>query len=1016
MRNFRSIYIALCIAGLLAPLGAGAQFYSSGDDPASAKWMESSSAHFRIIYPVGLDSLAKVYAAELERFREAEEWSSGYLPGEKYSRKMPVVLHPWNAVSNGSVTWAPMRMDLYTVPDHTGSDPLPWTTTLAVHESRHVSQMQLGNDGLFRPLNWLFGEVIPGGVAAVYPSTYFLEGDAVTAETALTGAGRGRRGDFLSYYMAAFDRGDYRNWYRWRWGSYRNYAPDHYALGYMTIAGARWMYDDSLFTADYFSKVRRNPLRVNNIQKAFKARSGKRFKAAYKDIMEAFHDVWSEAAEARAPFTEGERVTPAQSWHTEYINLAESDEGLLAMRSGKTGTARLVLIGDDGETSLKAFSESAGPVIAIGDKVYWGEIVPDIRYGLKQTSRIRYMSLKDRKIHDLTTGGRLYNPEPSEDGKTMVAIDYPFAGGSALVVLDPGTGKTLRRFDAPDSLQLTEAVFVPEGLAAVGISAAGSGLYLVHDDGTMSTLIAPVAATLTGLLNRDNGILFMSDRSGVTDIYRLSPQGKLFQETSTRYGVTDFEFMDDTLYFVKQEYEGHYIFKLPHDALLHREVLSLSPCSNPVAETIAAQERALAGEREWPSQARPVEMTAPKRFRKLLNIPHIHSWVPLSVHYDKIKDLSSEDVNEYASLGATVFFQNLLGTASGSLSYEYKIDQRLGKRHVGHLQFTYSGLFPVIEANMHFNERDMIQYRRDRSVFGGETREYIQGYYTGKPSFTGEISIYTPLNFTSGGWRKGLIPQLKYSFTNDFFNKTVTELEYREPVGLISRFEEIKEVIPGKNMMMHSLTASVRGYMMRNIAEAAVYPKWGIGIEGGYHTRVGMDDLFTSSVYGHVYGYLPGFFLNQGLKVSATYEHCNGAFILEHHLDLTPRGYSSSLLDSFIDSYAPGAFRLSLDYAMPFYIGDISAFSPLFYISHASLTPHFDWTGMSLGRGLSGNMNVCSAGADFKLHLANLLWIPYGTEVGVSYSRNFGPSVAGLNGLGADISDNYFGLIMNVDF
>ncbi|MBQ2526002.1 MAG: hypothetical protein II542_04085, partial [Bacteroidales bacterium] len=97
MRNFRSIFIAVCFAGLLAPLGAGAQFYSSGDDPASAKWMESSSAHFRIIYPVGLDSLAKVYAAELERFREAEEWSSGYLPGEKYSRKMPVVLHPWNA-------------------------------------------------------------------------------------------------------------------------------------------------------------------------------------------------------------------------------------------------------------------------------------------------------------------------------------------------------------------------------------------------------------------------------------------------------------------------------------------------------------------------------------------------------------------------------------------------------------------------------------------------------------------------------------------------------------------------------------------------------------------------------------------------------------------------------------------------------------------------------------------------------------------------------------------------------
>ena len=71
---------------------------------------------------------------------------------------------------------------------------------------------------------------------------------------------------------------------------------------------------------------------------------------------------------------------------------------------------------------------------------------------------------------------------------------------------------------------------------------------------------------------------------------------------------------------------------------------------------------------------------------------------------------------------------------------------------------------------------------------------------------------------------------------------------------------------------------------------------------------------------------------------------------------------------------------------------------------------------MTLGNGLEGYMNVCSAGADFTVNLANLAWIPYGTEIGVRYSRTFGPSVGTLNGMGAGIEANYLGLLMNIDF
>lgn len=1016
MINLRKLIIAASFAGILVSYEAAAQFHSSGDDPASAKWMESSSAHYRIIYPAGLDSLARVYAAELERFYSAESWSSGYTPSQQYRKKMPVVLHPWTGYSNGSVTWAPRRMDLFTTPDNSGMDPMPWATNLAVHESRHSSQMQVGKDGVFRPLNWLFGEVVPGVVSAVYPSTYFLEGDAVVAETALTEGGRGRQGDFFAYYMAAFDRGDWRDWAKWRWGSYRKYAPDHYALGYLTIAGARWQYDDPLFTADYFNTIKRRPLRLNNLPKAYKKRSGKKFKAAFRDVMEAFHGVWSENMEKRAPFIEGERVSALPSWYTAYTNLCVTDDGILAARSGKTYAEDLVFFGKDGETVIRPLSGGSGKMSMAGDVLYLSEMLPDIRYGLKQTSVIRYMSMKDGKFHDLTSGTRLYNAEVSPDGSVVVATDYPVSGGSALVILDASTGRDIRRIDAPDSLQFNEAVFDGDCLIVSGVSAAGCGLYLIDRDGEMMDLLPPVSASLTGLLSAEEGIYFMSDRPGVTEVYLLDRDGALFQKTSTRYGVADFDLGDGEMFYVLREYEGENLFKIGTEKLLHKEVSREYVYRDPVAETLAMQERELAGDAAWPEVAAPVEMTAPKRYSKLLGIPHVHSWVPLSISYDAINDLSADELYEKASIGATVMFQNLLGTASGIASYEYIRDNRRRSRHAGHLQFTYSGLFPVFELSLDFNDRDAIQYSVARTSFGKVTTEGLSGRYLDSPHVKGDLKVYVPLNFSSGGWSKGLIPQVKYSFSNDYLNKTRADVVIREPLGMIASGTGLGNVELGKNIPVHSVTASLRGYVMRNKAEAAVYPKLGVGLELGYKTMVGLDDMFSSSIFGHAYGYLPGLALNQGLKLSATYQYNNGAAFGGQHLNLIPRGYDSSALENFAGTYAPHQVFASADYAIPFSLGDISAFNPLFYITHFTFTPYFDWFNMTLGNGLEGYMNVCSAGADFTVNLANLAWIPYGTEIGVRYSRTFGPSVGTLNGMGAGIEANYLGLLMNIDF
>ena len=239
---------------------ASAQFVVTGDDPGKLKWNYIDTESYRIIYPVGTDSLARVYAKKLEIYKVPVSRTTDFITGEGDGKIMPVILHPYKD-ANGSVAWMPRRMDLYTVPSAYEPAPLPWSTMLSIHESRHVTQMQFGITGGHKALRYIFGEGWNGLAVALYPGTTNMEGDAVIAETALTPSGRGRTADFLNYYWVAFDQGDFRGWFKWRYMSQLRYSPTYYALGYMTIGGYRYLYDRPCFMGEGLRMVSDNPLK-----------------------------------------------------------------------------------------------------------------------------------------------------------------------------------------------------------------------------------------------------------------------------------------------------------------------------------------------------------------------------------------------------------------------------------------------------------------------------------------------------------------------------------------------------------------------------------------------------------------------------------------------------------------------------------------------------------------------------------------------------------------------------------
>ena len=134
MRN-----LLLSLMALLAfSVSARGQFYTAGTDPGYLRWYSVESPYYKIIYPEGADSLARTYARLLEQFRVPVSRSIDHLPKSgKWGKRMPVVLHTHNLYSNGSVGYAPVRMDFFTMPEASGSEPVPWPVQLAAHEPRH---------------------------------------------------------------------------------------------------------------------------------------------------------------------------------------------------------------------------------------------------------------------------------------------------------------------------------------------------------------------------------------------------------------------------------------------------------------------------------------------------------------------------------------------------------------------------------------------------------------------------------------------------------------------------------------------------------------------------------------------------------------------------------------------------------------------------------------------------------------------------------------------------------------
>lgn len=959
---------------------AGAQIITMGADPTAIKWRSLESEHFRVVYPEAADSLAREYARSLESFSAVQKFSLGFFPNELYKRKMPVILHAYSAVANGMVTWAPRRMELFTNPEFYDPESTPWITQLAVHEGRHVAQMQFPRaNKVFRPLEYFIGELSTGAASAIYPGPALLEGDAVVAETALTNSGRGRTADFLEYWHVALADSLYRSFWQWRWGSQKRYTPDYYRAGYVLTAGMRTAFKDTLFTRRYYQNINERGLPFNVLEKTITQGSGKKknLYSGFRAIQDAFREEWAAADSARGPFREGRDLVRESRLYDSYTSLTFTPDGLYALHAGLDLPRELVKIDTSGRVErLGAFASETSRLAWDNSnrRLIWSEYKPSALLDLKSWSRLRYIEDGNR-IQSFETEGRLYNPAPSPDKPVIAAVRNYEDGHNSVQLMASNHCTPFEEYKAPAELQPVEPVWVGDTLCVSAISEEGFGIYLLPG---WEPLFTPAHSKINHLFERDSLIWFTSDMSGVNELYSLDPfSGEMLQRTCLRFGGREFAFSPEgDLYYSAPTAKGRVVRVLAADSLLCKPV-SFRAMQVASADEMSAQE---------PSSAMPYTgpISEGEPYPKALQPVHLHSWAPLYVEYEPVKRLSFEDTESLWQPGAMLMFQNELGTAYGTIGVSLTAPKdTIGTGYVLpedemflptefrpalHAQYTWLALGPIVSLRADYNERNVhrTSYTRvstEKGMSFPESQSIVD-----KPLLNLTADVALPFDLSAGGWQSGIIPRYQVSWSNDQI-ASLDIAQYTNTVNI--------KIVPHDWCLLSKF--SLRAYSMRPIMPSGIFPRLGVGGEIGFTRTHSLGSNRPGYYYAKLYGYLPGLISTHGLKLAAE--------------GRSNYGWEGSWIKQ--QEYA-----LRADYVFPFLPLDWDGLCPYMYVRNLEGALH---AGVTLGaweellRTKKDSYSEPYAGATLRVRFSNLLWIPYDTYIGVRYLYNFAdPSKSGF--------------------
>ncbi len=827
------------------------QYYNTGQDPASIRWQSLKHDSVRMIFPDYYQFQARKTLYYMNAFRSDIRY--GFLKGPM---QVPVVFKTQNALSNGLAMWAPRRIEMIGMPDP-GSYSEPWLKQLAVHEYRHMVQFSNMNRSTVKVLGWFFGQQASLVASGLLPF-WFLEGDAVMAETQMSVYGRGLQPSFSMHYRAlGREILDKKNPDKWFCGSLRDYVPSHYELGYQLVSWASNHYDTYIGErmTDFGSKY---PFLLFTSQlalrKYFKTSSGQLFRETFSDL----NDYWDQLPHQPESMTRIE--VPVTSYTTYSYPLWQDDSTMIVLKSDLDRTSRFVEIDPDtGRERRIAYTGniSSRPVLVDG-RLWWTEYRQSIFWEQRVNSRLCYMDLTSGRVRTLS--GPHIVLYPTVVGNRLAWVEYDYDGSYRIVCGE-------HRFDFGRDVSLHGLAYEERSGRLYYIALSDSGMWIgaLHPESGEQIEATPAAhITLSDLRAYDGKLFFGSIASGKDEVWYYDPEtGCQYQLSTSDYGsfAPSLSPSGKRLALTTYNRNGY----LP----------AVQPVRNTAPVPYAFLPRNLVNppRREWPvakmdtvrfteDRCNESEKRIPaRRYSRVGHLFDFHSWAPVDFDPDAI--LSGGDVDLH--LGVTAISQNRLGTSVSSFSYGYgSLDGSNAKHSMLRTNFRYLGWAPKFEV-------DVLWSDARQGVYQVVKNQPVPSHRHSYLSLSARS--WLPFCLTSGYRTRLLTAQVEYQYRNTMLF---------DPWS--NRYET------GEHMLVGTVQYSSRCRM----AQRDILPRWGYLVQASVGGSPTGSELYSSfwNLYGRLY--LPGGWPHHALSLSGAYQQSieSDRSIVGYQVQqLIPRGF-----------------------------------------------------------------------------------------------------------------------------
>lgn len=777
-----------------------------GGNPPSIKWKQINTDTARIIFPAGIDSIAREVSSVVHLLAYNKNNSLG-----NRIRKVNIVLQNQPTISNGYVSLGPFRSEFYLTPRQNSFElgSLPWHKSLALHEYRHVEQYSNFRKGASKIFYYLFGEEGQALANAFAVPDWFWEGDAVYQETVMSNQGRGKIPYFFNAYRSLWAAGKNYSWMKLRNGSYRDFTPDHYELGYLLVN-----YGYKKFGNDVWGKVTNDAVRfrplLNPFQKSFKNNTGQSFSSFAKEAIQQYQNNGAQITDSGSSFAASQKHFAADELYPYWID----NDNIVYLKSTYKHIPAFYLknINTGSEKKIRNKSISTTNYFSYGNgKIVYAAYQPHPRWGWKNYEVIKVLDIESSLEKTITTHSRYLSPAISDEGDKIVAVHAGEDGKNNLHILNAITGKMISAVPTAQQFVYT----YPRFYKADNIVSA-----VRNNKGEMALGNIKIStgeiAWLTGFANEaiafplvKGDTIFYSKTQGNADRLFAWVQGKTFLFEPDNKNIS-------TGNYLLSAGGGMYTWSMFTAAGF--KIFSGTGKFTAVNNTSNILYQMLVPQTKVNLVSAPSIINAPvEKYNSAFRLFNFHSWRPYF----------SDPEYSYSVIG-----NNILNTLQSEIYFTYNRNERFKETGAS---LSYAAWFPVLTGGASFTF--------DRS-FTDTARRNTWNEFNAKAGFN------IPLHFTSGTFSQSLNAGASFNTKQVYYTGAS------------------KQQFDNKQFNYGEYFFSFTNQQLK--ARQNIHPRFAQAISARYRHILNRYTANQFLISGNIY--LPGIFRNHNLVLQASYQ------------------------------------------------------------------------------------------------------------------------------------------------